>query len=79
MGTVEERMRKVVAEALEVSLEALHEDASPRTISTWDSGRAITLLLSLEEEFCVSFSDKETIAMTSLSAIRAALLSKGLV
>jgi acyl carrier protein len=49
------------------------EDASPDTIEAWDSLRHMSLVLALEEEFGVEFTDDQTVEMLNIKLIKAIL------
>lgn len=68
-----ERIRRVLAEVLAVPEAAVGEDASPKTIATWDSLRQMSLIVALEAEFSVLFDDTLVNQLQSFSAIRSAI------
>ena len=71
------RLKKVFSEVLDMAPEEVGEDASPKTIKLWDSMHAITLVMALEEEFDVQFSDDELMKMDSYNVIKRTLQEHG--
>jgi len=54
---------------MNVPIEQLDDDSSPDTVANWDSLKHMNLILALEEEFAVAFSDDEVTEMLSLRRI----------
>ncbi len=68
-----DRICKVISDVLGVPAAAIGEDASPKTIETWDSLRQMSLIVALEAEFNVLFDDAVVTSLQSFSAIKRAL------
>ena len=51
---VEARVRRMVADVLDVPQAQVTRDTSPETVETWDSVQHLNIVLSLEQEFGVS-------------------------
>jgi acyl carrier protein len=66
---VEKRVFKVISQVMGVSLAEVDENASPDTIGTWDSLKHMNLILALEQEFGVQFTDRQIIEMISAKLI----------
>jgi len=62
---------------MEVPLEQLNEESSPDNVKNWDSLKHMNLILALEEEFDVSFSDEEIVELLSVEIIVETLKEKG--
>ena len=58
-------------------MEQLNEDSSPDTVENWDSLKHMNLILALEEEFNITFSDEEIVEMLSVKIIVKTLKEKG--
>jgi len=71
------RVLKIVSQVMEVHLEQLNEESSPDTIENWDSLKHMNLILALEEEFDVTFSDEEIVELLSVEIIVETLKEKG--
>ncbi|HRY28751.1 MAG TPA: acyl carrier protein [Elusimicrobiota bacterium] len=74
---MEEKLRKVMAAALEVPEARIGPEATTETIETWDSVQHLKLVFSLEDAFRVKFTGTEIIELTGYGAIREHLLKKG--
>ena len=63
------RIKKVMASVFGISESDIDENASPATIEQWDSLRHMNLVLALEDEFGVSFSDEDIVQMMNLKLL----------
>lgn len=63
------RILKIVSQVMAVPLEQLNEESSPDTVKNWDSLKHMNLILALEEEFNITFSDEEIVEMLSVEII----------
>ena len=54
-----DRLFMIVSQVMDVPLEEVDETSSPDTVEDWDSLRHMNLILALEEEFDITFSDEE--------------------
>ena len=66
-----------LSQVMEVPLEQLKGESSRDRIENWDSLKHMNLVLALEEEFDVSFSDREIVEMLSVEIIAETLKEKG--
>lgn len=66
---MKEPVFEIIAQVMNVPIESVKEDSSPDTIETWDSLKHMSLILTLEEEFGVQFSDEEIVRMLSVAMI----------
>lgn len=73
MIDAEARIKQVMGDVLGIAPEAVSRDSSTETVSAWDSIHHMSLLLSLEQEFGVTFPDAELLSLTTFSAIHAAI------
>lgn len=64
-----QRVFKVVSQVMGVPLEQITDESSPDTIKEWDSLRHMNLILALEEEFGVNFSDEQILELLSVGLI----------
>ena len=67
------KVLNVVSEVLGVPVDDLTDDSSPESIESWDSLKHMNLVLALEEEFGIRFSDEQIVAMLSIRAIKDAV------
>lgn len=66
---MEERVKGIMAEILDLQVEKINEDTSPDTVKDWDSLKHMQLILSLEEEFNIEIPDEKIDEMLSLKKI----------
>ena len=66
---MKERVLNIVSSIMKWPLKKIHEDSSPEDIDTWDSLNQINLVLALEEEFGVKFTDDQIVEMLSVQSI----------
>ena len=76
MPDIENLTRAVMAKVLRIAPQDITSDTSRETLPAWDSLKHMTLILALEEEFGVEFSDKEIVGLNSLQLLLDALRSK---
>lgn len=69
-----DRIRKVISDVLGVPVATVGDDASPKTIESWDSLRQMSLIVALESEFNVLFDDAVVTSLQSFGAIKSALV-----
>ena len=67
------RVIQTVSEIMSVPVDQISDESSPDTIEAWDSLNHMNLVLALEEEFEVQFSDEKIVAMLSVGMIVAGL------
>jgi acyl carrier protein len=56
---MEDKIKSVMASVFDISESDIHEDASPDTIEAWDSLHHMNLIVALEEEFDVTFTEED--------------------
>lgn len=66
---VSERVRRIVSDVFAVPIDQVTDESSPETIEAWDSIAHLNLVLSLEQEFAVTFELEEITELTSVRAI----------
>lgn len=69
-----QRVLQIVSDVLREPLEQLSGSSSPNTVDKWDSLNHMNLVLALEEEFGVQFTDDQIMKLLSVDAIVAALI-----
>jgi acyl carrier protein len=77
MQQQEQKLKEVLSRIFNVSLDTITEDASPDTIENWDSLRHMNLVLALEEEFGVEFTDDQVVEILSYKLIKIVLKEHG--
>lgn len=78
MQQQEQKLKEVLSRIFNVSLDTITEDASPDTIENWDSLRHMNLVLALEEEFGVEFTDDQVVEILSYKLIKIVLKEHGI-
>lgn len=66
---MQDRLFKIMSSIFEISIEEINENSSPDTIANWDSMKHVNLVLTLEEEFGVFFSDEQIVGMMNVKTI----------
>ena len=70
---MEEALRAVLAEILQVDLDAVDTDLTMQKLQTWDSLKQIKLVMAIERRFDIQLSDEEILQMNSYENIVATL------
>jgi acyl carrier protein len=66
---MEEKIREIMAAVFDVPAERIDENASPDSIENWDSLNHMKLILALEGEFDVQFTDEEVLEMQNYKLV----------
>jgi acyl carrier protein len=74
---MEDRVKTILSRVLGVAKDSLDGNSSPDTIETWDSSTHLTLVMSLEEEFGVQFTEEQIVQMMNLALIIETLKETG--
>ena len=77
MQQQEQKLKQVLSSIFNVSLDMISESASPDTIESWDSIRHMNLVLALEEEFDIEFTDDQVVEILSYKLIKIVLQEHG--
>ena len=70
---IEERIRRVLSEVLDLDPSDVSADTSKETVQAWSSLQHLTVVLALEEEFEIQFDEDETLSIVSFPLIVAAV------
>ena len=70
------KITQVMAVVLEVPIEQIDVASSPDTVGSWDSIKHMNLVIALEEEFDIEFTDSEIVEMMNFKLICNIVLSK---
>jgi acyl carrier protein len=70
-------LREIFARVLDEPEESFTDESTPDTVAGWTSLRHVTLLVTLENEYGVRFTNAEMTTMRSFGDIKAALDRKG--
>jgi acyl carrier protein len=66
---MKEKIISVMASVFEVDQSSINENTSPDSLEKWDSINHMNLVLALEEEFGVSFTDEEILDMMDFKLV----------
>jgi acyl carrier protein len=66
---ISKKIKEVMAAVFELEPSEVDDNCSSDTIAKWDSLKHINLITALEEEFDVTFSSKDILAMKSFKRI----------
>jgi acyl carrier protein len=64
---------QVISQVLEVPLNEITLESSSDTIESWDSLKHMNLILALEDEFDIQFSDDQIVKMLNVGLILEAI------
>ncbi len=73
----EQKLQEILSRVFNVSSAEITENASPDTIENWDSLRHMSLVLALEEEFNIEFTDDQVVEILSYKLIKIVLKEHG--
>ena len=68
-----ERLQRVMADVLKIEASEIGDDTSVDTVEEWDSLRHLNLVLALEQEFDISFTEEQTVEMLNFPLIKTVL------
>jgi len=74
MNILDEKLRSVLADVLDLPAAAITEDASPATIERWDSLRHMSLIVAIEEAFGITLDDRAMDEVMSFAGARDAVI-----
>lgn len=72
-----DRLQRTIAKVLDIVPEDLTDEITPDRVTSWDSIGHLNLVMALEEEFGVTLTPDDAIAMRSVSLIRDVLRRAG--
>ncbi|MFZ4712620.1 MAG: acyl carrier protein [Bacteriovoracaceae bacterium] len=73
----EQKLKSVLANVFNVDISTITGDASVDTIESWDSLNHLKLVLALEQEFDISFTEEQTVEIMNLPLIKMTLQEHG--
>ena len=69
-NNIEYRIKNVMSAVFEIPIQGINNESSSDTISSWDSLKHMNLVIALEEEFKIQFSDNEILEMTNFGLLK---------
>jgi acyl carrier protein len=73
---MEQKIKQTIAQVLGIDESEVSDSATAGVTKNWDSLRHMTLILSLEEEFGIQFSDDEVLDLISYQKIYSAIAAR---
>jgi acyl carrier protein len=67
---MENKLKKIMSELFDIEVSEINENSSPDNIEKWDSLNQMNLIVSLEEEFNIVFTDDDIIEMVSYPLVK---------
>ena len=66
---MEKKIKKLMDKVFEIEISKISPKTTPRTIANWDSLRHLMLIVDLEKEFQVNFTDDELVRLADFKSI----------
>ncbi|MEO6562290.1 MAG: acyl carrier protein [Nitrosospira sp.] len=76
MFDIESRIRTVMGKVLQIAPQDISRDVSRENLAAWDSLKHMNLMLALEDEFGIEFSDQEIVGLNTLQLLVSVLRTK---
>jgi len=73
---VEDRIKNIMSAVFEISTGEINDESSPDTIESWDSLKHMNMVVALEEEFNVQFTDDNITELINMKLIKVVLLER---
>lgn len=77
MTIKEKDLKNVLAILFKVDAEEINDDSSMDNVEKWDSLSHLKLVLALEDEFKISFTEEESIEILSFGLIKEVMKEHG--
>ena len=65
----EQKLKQIIATVFKVEISTINNETSPDTIQNWDSLNHLNLVLALEEDFQVTFTEEQTVEILNYDLI----------
>ena len=73
---IEERIKNVMSAVFEIPANKIDKESSPDNIESWDSLKHMNIVVALEEEFNIQFTDDEIIELINFSLMEVVIKEK---
>ena len=70
---IDRRILNVMTSVFDTSLDKKQDDISTETVESWDSLKHMNLIIALEEEFEIQFTDNQIFEMVSYTKIKSVI------
>jgi acyl carrier protein len=77
MNNSEDKLKKVLAHVFKINAYTVNDDTSVDTVERWDSLNHLNLILALELEFGVSFTEEQSVEIMNYPLIKMVLQEHG--
>lgn len=67
---MDSKIKTIMSIILDIPKNEINESTSIETLKTWDSLKQMNLVVALEEEFSIEFSDDEIVILDSFNNIK---------
>lgn len=71
------KLQNIMSSVFKLPVESIDENSSPDNIDSWDSLKHMNLILALEEEFNVSFTEDQVVEILGFELIVEVLKEHG--
>jgi len=63
------RLKNIMSNLFDIPVDDINDNISPENCDQWDSLQHMNLILSIEEEFCVSLTDDDVLKIKDFISI----------
>lgn len=70
---MKEKVYQIISQLMETPVASINENSSAEDIVKWDSLKHMDLMMTLEEEFEIQFTDEEIVELSDVKSILAAI------
>ena len=74
-NNIEDRIKNIMSAVFEIPIQEINDESSSDTVVSWDSLKHMNLVIALEEEFEMEFSESEIPEITNYRAIKEVISS----
>ena len=73
---IADRVKSVISAVFEIPADKIGEESSPDNIESWDSLKHMNMVVALEDEFNIQFTDDELIELINMKLIMVIIREK---
>ena len=74
----EERLKKILSDLFAIDVKSIDDSTSVDTVEKWDSLKHLELVLALEQEFNIAFTEEQTVEILNYPLIKVVLEENGI-
>ena len=75
-NNIKHRIKNIMSAVFEIPVHEIDENSSPDNIESWDSLKHMNLIIALEEEFEIEFTDDEILETMNYALIESIIIEK---